>query len=48
MILLSANVPLALWPHILKKAHTAPETSHGPADILSFILREKPDLVPAL
>jgi hypothetical protein len=43
--LLSANVPLALWPQILEKAHASSETSHGPAGILFYILREKPDLV---
>jgi hypothetical protein len=43
--LLTANVPLALWPQILEKAHSSPETSHGPAGILFYLLREKPDLV---
>lgn len=43
--LLTANVPLALWPKILEKAHVSSETSHGPAGILFYILREKPDLV---
>jgi hypothetical protein len=42
----SANTPLALWPHILKKSHASPEASHGSAGILFYLLREKPDLVP--
>jgi hypothetical protein len=45
-LLASANVPLALWSRILEKAHASPETSHGPAGILYYILREKPELVP--
>jgi hypothetical protein len=44
--LLSANVPLGLWPHILKRAHASPEASHGKAGILFFLLKEKCDLVP--
>jgi hypothetical protein len=43
--LLTANIPLGLWPKILEKAHASPETSHGPAGILFHILRAKPDLV---
>lgn len=43
--LLTANVPLALWPRIFAKAHASPETSHGPAGILFHLLREKPDLM---
>jgi hypothetical protein len=43
----SANTPLALWPHILEKSHASPETSHGSADIVFYVLRQKPDLVPA-
>jgi hypothetical protein len=43
----SENTPLALWPHILKKSHASPETSHGSAGILFYLLREKPYLVPA-
>jgi hypothetical protein len=42
--LLSANTPMGLWPRILEKAHA--ETCHGPADIIFYLLREKPDLVP--
>lgn len=44
--LLSAKLPLGLWPHILERAHASPETSHGIAGILFFLLRQKPDLVP--
>jgi hypothetical protein len=44
-LLVSATIPLALWPQILEKAHASPETSHGPVGILFHILREKPDLV---
>jgi hypothetical protein len=44
--LLSANVPLGLWPHILKKAHASPELSHGTVGILFILLKEKCDLVP--
>jgi hypothetical protein len=44
--LLSANIPLSLWPEILHKAHASPETSHGPVGILFFLLREKVDLIP--
>jgi hypothetical protein len=46
-LILSANTPLALWPHILEKSHVFPETSHGSADIVFYVLRQKPDLVPA-
>jgi hypothetical protein len=45
--LLSANIPLALWACILEKAHVSPETCHSPVGILFYLLREKPDLVPA-
>jgi hypothetical protein len=38
-------IPLGLWPHILEKAHTSPDTSHGPVGILFYLLRENPDLV---
>jgi hypothetical protein len=41
--LVSANTPMGLWPRILEKAHA--ETSHGPADVLFYLLREKPNLV---
>jgi hypothetical protein len=44
--LLNANTPLGLWHRILAKAHSLPETSHGPVGILFYLLREKPDLVP--
>lgn len=44
--LLSENLPLGVWPYILEKAHASPETSHGTAGILFFLLRQKPDLVP--
>jgi hypothetical protein len=44
--LLGADVPLGLWSHILKKAHTSPETSHGTVGILFILLKEKCDLVP--
>jgi hypothetical protein len=42
-----ANTPLALWPHILDKSHASPETSHASADIVYYVLRQKPNLVPA-
>jgi hypothetical protein len=45
--LLSVNIPLGLWQHILANVHASPETSHIPEDIIRFFLREKPDLVPA-
>jgi hypothetical protein len=45
--LLRANLPLGLWPYILEKVHASPETSHSPAGILFFLLREKPNLVPS-
>jgi hypothetical protein len=44
--LLSANIPLGLWPRILQKAHASPEASHGPEGILFFLLREKADFIP--
>jgi hypothetical protein len=45
-LLLNANVPLGLWPRILAKAHTFPETSHGPQGILFLLLKDKADLIP--
>jgi hypothetical protein len=45
--LLTANTPLGLWHRILEKAHTSPETSHGPVNILFYLLKENPDLVPS-
>jgi hypothetical protein len=44
--LLSANIPLGLWPHIFKKAHASPETSHGREGILFFLLKEQAGLIP--
>jgi hypothetical protein len=44
--LLSANIPLGMWPHILERAHASTETSHGPLGILFRLLRQRPDLVP--
>jgi hypothetical protein len=46
-LVVSANTPLALWPHILEKSHASPETSHDSADVVFYFLRQKPDLVPA-
>jgi hypothetical protein len=44
--LLSANIPLGMWSHILTKANASTETSHGPLGILFCLLRQRPDLVP--
>jgi hypothetical protein len=46
-LIFGANTPLALWPHILEKSHASPETSHGSADMVFYVLKEKPDLVPS-
>lgn len=41
------QLPMGLWPHILQKAHTSPEESHGSLGIMFCLLRQKPDLVLA-
>lgn len=41
------NFPMGLWSHILQKAHTSPEESHGSLGIMFCLLRQKPDLVLA-
>jgi hypothetical protein len=47
-LLTNPTIPLGLWPRILETALASPRTSHGPAGILFFLLREKPDLVPTV
>jgi hypothetical protein len=43
--LLNANIPLGMWSHILERAHSSTESSHGPLGILFCLLRQRPDLV---
>jgi hypothetical protein len=44
--LLSQNMPLSLWPHILCKANTWNHyVSHSPLDALFFLMKEKNDVL---